>query len=43
MDHVFEPDGSGDPDAIFEEDVYAAFVNDFANEEVRLYLNCQLS
>ena len=43
MDHVFEPDGSGEPESIFEEDVHAAFVNDFANEEVRLYLNGQLS
>ena len=31
------------PDSVFEEDVHVAYVNDFANEEVRLYVNGELS
>lgn len=43
VDNVFEADGSGEPDSVFEKDVHVAFVNDFANEEVRLYVNGELS
>lgn len=43
VDNVFEPDGSGEPGSVFEEDVHVAFVNDFTNEEVRLYVNGKLS
>jgi len=43
VDNVFEPDGSGEPDSVFEEDVHVAIVNDWTNEEVRLYVNGQLS
>ena len=43
VDNVFELDGTGDPDSIFEEDVHLAFVNDFTFGEVRLYVNGVLS
>ena len=42
-DHVFEPDGSGSPDALFEEDVHLAFVNDYTYGEVLIYVNGILS
>ncbi len=42
-DNIFEPDGTGDPASIFEEDVHVAYVNDVTNEEVRLYINGELS
>lgn len=43
VDNQFEADGSGEPTSIFEEDVHVAIVNDFNNEEVRLYVNGKLS
>ena len=43
VDNLFEPDGAGDPSTIFEEDTHVAFVNDFGNGEVRLYVNGVLS
>ncbi len=42
-DNLFEPDGSGDPTSLFDEDVHVAFVNDVSNGEVRLYVNGELS
>ncbi len=39
IDHIFELEGDGSPDATFEEDVHAVFVNDVTNGEVRLYVN----
>ena len=43
VDNIFEPDGAGDPESIFDEDVHVAFVNDFSSGEVRLYVNGVLS
>ena len=42
-DHVFEPDGAGSPDSLFEEDVHLAFVNDYAHGDVLIYVNGILS
>lgn len=42
-DNLFEPDGSGDPTSLFDEDVHVAFANDVSNGEVRLYINGVLS
>ncbi|MDG1891322.1 MAG: hypothetical protein P8L18_08425, partial [Verrucomicrobiota bacterium] len=43
VDTVFEPDGTGSPESLFEEDVHLAFVNDVNNGEVRIFVNGALS
>lgn len=39
VDNLFDPDGQGLPESIFETDVHVAFVNDTQLGEVRLYVN----
>lgn len=38
-DHVFDPEGGNDPASVFEERVHVALVQDFTNDETRLYVN----
>ena len=39
VDHVFELEGDGSDESVFEEDVHVVYVNDVDSGEVRLYVN----